>query len=65
MARKKKKLSPEELEKQEGKRLPDREVMSILPIGDPTGPGFVVIEDIPDSETQPDPGPDEPTKGGV
>ena len=59
------KLSPEELEEQEGKPLPDREVMSILPIGDPTGPGFVVIEELPDSETEPDPGPNEPLKGGV
>jgi hypothetical protein len=40
MAKKKhtKPLGPEELEQQSGEELPDREVMSILPIPDLTGP---------------------------
>jgi hypothetical protein len=32
---KKKKLTPEELEAQDGQPLPDREAMSVMPIGDP------------------------------
>ena len=36
-------LTPEELERQQGDELPDREAMSILPIVDPIG-GPVPIE---------------------
>jgi hypothetical protein len=62
--KKKERLSQEELERQEGKPLPDREVMSLLPIGDPAGPGFVSIDGLPDVESQPDPGPEDTPKGG-
>lgn len=43
MAKKKKNrtLTPEELEQQNGEALPDREVMSILPMPDISGPSML------------------------
>ena len=43
-------VSPEELEEQEGESLPEREVMTVLPIGDGFTRPLPPVESLPDTQ---------------